>query len=361
MNTTTLGAAIALALSASVGVALAQAPESQQGREKGTRTEGPAGGGGATMQQQAQPRPAPDVNRQGAPNAAHKAQQQTQSSEPSRRRAEERATNQQTNQQKSDTQRNRNAQNQDQGNTNAQPKTERRNAAEAQQKGNVQRKGETTGQRPGNTAANPAGGSPQASQPNQQPNRAAADAGGNRVTLNDQQWAQVRNRLRAQRVRNLTNSQFDRHPGAHVPRSVRLFALPAVIAGMAPEYRTYRYFLADGEVYIVDPATYEIVTVVGPQGRAAPVEANARPRGLVLSPDQRMFVLSTINLDSQPSLGIGGISENMPVPGRVELRDFSPVILEHVPELRPYRYFVSERQLAVVDPGQQKIVLILSR
>ena len=50
--------------------------------------------------------------------------------------------------------------------------------------------------------------------------------------------------------------------GVAVPRSVQLYAVPADIVVMVPEYRRYRYFVVDDRVCIVDPDTYEIVEII---------------------------------------------------------------------------------------------------
>lgn len=50
--------------------------------------------------------------------------------------------------------------------------------------------------------------------------------------------------------------------GVVVPRTVRLYAVPEDVIVIAPEYRSYKYFIYEDKVVIVDPATYDIIDVL---------------------------------------------------------------------------------------------------
>ncbi|NOT70662.1 MAG: DUF1236 domain-containing protein [Hyphomicrobium sp.] len=50
--------------------------------------------------------------------------------------------------------------------------------------------------------------------------------------------------------------------GVAVPRHVHLYAVPEEIVVLVPMYRTYRYFIVDDKVCIVDPDTLEIVDII---------------------------------------------------------------------------------------------------
>ena len=50
--------------------------------------------------------------------------------------------------------------------------------------------------------------------------------------------------------------------GVTLPRRVRLYAIPEEIVVIAPAYRSYRYFVVDNRICIVDPDTYEIVEII---------------------------------------------------------------------------------------------------
>ena len=55
---------------------------------------------------------------------------------------------------------------------------------------------------------------------------------------------------------------FTRRVGTRIPRSIRLFAVPAAVLAIFPYYRDYRYVVEEDAICIVDPATYEIVDVL---------------------------------------------------------------------------------------------------
>jgi hypothetical protein len=60
-------------------------------------------------------------------------------------------------------------------------------------------------------------------------------------------------------------------------------------------------------------------------------------------------------------LGIGGISEGMPVPGGARLRSFPSIVRERMSALENYRYFVFEGDIGIVDPLQRQVVAVIQR
>lgn len=56
---------------------------------------------------------------------------------------------------------------------------------------------------------------------------------------------------------------FNVSVGTVVPRTVVLYDLPPVIIEVAPDYREYKYVLADDDtIIVIDPDTWEIVDVI---------------------------------------------------------------------------------------------------
>ena len=49
------------------------------------------------------------------------------------------------------------------------------------------------------------------------------------------------------------------------------------------------------------------------------------------------------------------------VPGDIELERFPEPVLAEESELSPCRYFVADDQLAIVDPDEQKVVLLIDK
>jgi hypothetical protein len=49
------------------------------------------------------------------------------------------------------------------------------------------------------------------------------------------------------------------------------------------------------------------------------------------------------------------------VPGNIELREFPTAVLSEADALSGYRYFVADEQLAVVDPEEDGVVLLIDK
>ncbi len=185
-----------------------------------------------------------------------------------------------------------------------------------------------------------------------------AGRGGGRIQLSEQQRTTVRERFREsgalERAR-VNNVNFNISVGTKVPRGrVHLATLPTVIVEEVPAYRGYDYFVVRDEIVIVNPRTYVIVDVIKVGGG----QTHAR---LSLSPEQRRVVLSHVDLQPSVRLGIGEVTVGMDVPQQVELRSFPAVVVQDVPELRSYRYFVFENEVAIVDPQQRDVILTISQ
>jgi outer membrane protein OmpA-like peptidoglycan-associated protein len=80
---------------------------------------------------------------------------------------------------------------------------------------------------------------------------------------------------------------------------------------------------------------------------------------LALNDDDRAFILQNVDFSVESTLGIGGISEGMPVPGGARLRSFPSIVRERMPVLESYRYFVCEGDIGIVDPIQRQIVAVI--
>jgi len=345
MHLKTLGAVSALALFAGVSAgAFAQAPGGGQSQGAQERMETP--GQGSTGQKQTAP--TRQKGHTGAEEPSQRKGQQAQepglkkgqqAQEPGQRKGQQ-AEEGQTKQQKQRAE---------------QPEGKQQKQRAEQPEGKQrQRAQEPTQERQKQQAQEPTTGKGQ---------QRAGRGGG--VKLSEQQRTTVRERIRESgaldRAR-VSSVDFDISVGVRVPRErVRLATLPSVIVEEVPAYRGYRYFVVRDEMVIVDPKTYVIVDVIrldGATGRTA-TRGQTQTR-LSLSPQQRQIVLS--HIDRQPSvrLGIGQVTIGMDVPQQVELRSFPETVVEEVPELRSYRYFVFEDEVAIVDPQDRSVVLTIS-
>lgn len=175
------------------------------------------------------------------------------------------------------------------------------------------------------------------------------------ATLIQEQRASVRERFVSQKLQRTTRVNFSISVGTRIPRTTRLYVLPASVLAVVPAYRSYRYVYADGRITIVDPATYTIVEVIDER----PGGSTAAGAGLELSAGQRKIVLSNVNLDDVRSDVRFGLALGAEVPQNVELRRFTPSVVESIPRLEAFRYVVVDENVLVVDPRDRGIALVI--
>src|SRR5436190_21607482 len=97
-------------------------------------------------------------------------------------------------------------------------------------------------------------------QPKEQGKSSASrsEKSGDRVQLSEQQRTSVHQTvLKERNVKRVNQVNFSISVGTRVPRSVHLVALPASVISLVPQYRSYQYFVANDEICIVEPSSYE--------------------------------------------------------------------------------------------------------
>jgi len=156
--------------------------------------------------------------------------------------------------------------------------------------------------------------------------------------------------------RHKSNVRFAARIGGHVPRHVRLFAIPAAAYGLFSYYRGYEYVVLDDTICIVDPATYEIVDVIDQGPDARPEIAQ-----LSLSGSERTVVLSSIAPDFPQDRVRLRLALGAEIPVDVELHEFAPIVINNVPRLGDFRFLVTDEQVVIVDPRDRAIALVLER
>lgn len=182
----------------------------------------------------------------------------------------------------------------------------------------------------------------------------------NRVQLSEQQRTNVHQTiLKDSKVNRVTNVNVSINVGTRVPRSVRLAALPASVLTIVPEYRSYRYFVVDDRICIVEPNTYEIVEVVTTSGQTAMRDDRGGSARLVLTDEEKTIVLGEVDMRGGSTLGLGALTEGADVPRDIEVRVFPAAVVERVPKLRDYKFFTAENRLAIVDQQGAKVQLVI--
>lgn len=176
-----------------------------------------------------------------------------------------------------------------------------------------------------------------------------------RVQVSQEQRRTVRERLfRERQVNRVTQVNFRRQPGTRVPRSVRLAVLPATVLTIVPAYRSYRYFVVEDEICIVDPATYEIVDVI------VVTEGGATVARLVLAEDEQDVIRAEIIAGGSLPGPIEAIVEGGDVPRGLQVREFPDRVVAKIPKVRGYRYVAVQNRVAIVEPQRDKIAIVIS-
>lgn len=182
---------------------------------------------------------------------------------------------------------------------------------------------------------------------------------GNQVQLTEEKRTNVSQTiLKDRNVNRATNINVSINVGTRLPRSVHLAALPASVIEIVPEYRSYRYFVKDDQICIVDPNSYEIVEIIPASGQVA---MRSGPAALVLTDEERSIILREVDMSGGSTLGLGAVTEGSEVPRDVKVKAFPETVVQKVPKLRGHKFFTAENRLAIVDQHGSKVQLVLER
>lgn len=189
--------------------------------------------------------------------------------------------------------------------------------------------------------------------------------------LKGERQERVRSALRehATEVRELRNVGIDISIGRSLPRDWEYYTLPEAVIAIVPEYRDYRYVFVDGEYVIVDPDSYEVVTVISTSGGRtfaggggatrsgrSGTTGSGCPSDLSLSDDDKDYLLRSVQMRN---VDVGDVAIGMDVPKSVELQAFPDSVIKRVAGLQSCRYFVADDKIAIVDPGQHEVVILV--
>jgi len=112
---------------------------------------------------------------------------------------------------------------------------------------------------------------------------------------------------------------------------------------------------------ICDPDTYEVVAVLpAERGYAGSSGGGSKCSSqLSLNADDRELILQSVSRGRK--VDIADLSVGRKVPRDVELLSFPESVVSEASELGSCRYFDAGDQIAIVDPDEDKIVLIIDK
>jgi cytoskeletal protein RodZ len=217
-------------------------------------------------------------------------------------------------------------------------------------------------QAPANGTANTAAQQP-ASQPSTATNTAQSSSSNVNasVNINDQQRTRVAESITRLNVQPLTNVNLSLTVGTAVPRDIRLQTLPADVVEVVPQYRGYSFFVVRDEIVIVEPSTYQIVTVL-PRNGGATAAAPATSHSKVAFTDKDRDVVRkhvktrTTERQTTGSTAKVVIRRGERLPDSVEVEEFPETVYRETPSLREYRYIHRENRTYLVDPGERRVI-----
>ena len=158
----------------------------------------------------------------------------------------------------------------------------------------------------------------------------------------------------------INNVNFSLTVGTTVPRDVRLQTVPADVVDIVPQYRGYSFFVVRDEIVIVNPSTYQIVTVLPRSGGAAAAPAPSRSKASFTDRDRetvRKHVKArTTERQTTGSTSRVVIRRGERLPESVEFEEFPETVYRDAPALREYRYIHRENRTYLIDPGPRTVI-----
>ena len=187
-----------------------------------------------------------------------------------------------------------------------------------------------------------------------------SEKSGDRVQLSEQQRTSVHETVLKERNVNRVNQvNFSISVGTRVPRSVHLVALPAAVITLVPQYRGYQYFVANDEICIVEPTTYEIVEVIPASGKTAQRGEGGGSGMLTLTAEEKRIIIENVQMRGDSTLALGSLNEGSPVPREARLQTFPDVVVEKVPKVRGHKFFTAENRIAIADERGDKVAVVI--
>ena len=172
------------------------------------------------------------------------------------------------------------------------------------------------------------------------------------IRVDQQKASRVHDELISRGERSNVNITVD--IGQRIPDRVRLRPLPSNIISISPEFRGYSYVVVHDEIVIVEPRTKKVVTIIRGGGGSGVLHRSS----LRLEQPQITRIRREIRLDGMRRFNID-VRPGMMVPQNVVLQPLPDVIVEEIPEVREYRFFVDRDDIVLVDPRSREVVEIL--
>jgi hypothetical protein len=165
-------------------------------------------------------------------------------------------------------------------------------------------------------------------------------------------------------VKHRTDVNIDISVGRRLPRDWDFVPVPSAVIAIVPEYRDYYFAYVEDEYVIVEPDTYEVVAVLPAEASHAGASSGRQTGGqcsaqLSLTSKERELILD--NVRGGRDADVSDISVGRDVPKGIELLRFPDSVIAEAKVLEGCQYFDAGDEIAIVDPNEDKIVLIIDK
>jgi hypothetical protein len=165
-------------------------------------------------------------------------------------------------------------------------------------------------------------------------------------------------------IKRVTDVNVRISVGSRAPREWTFVPVPTAVIEIVPEYRGYVFAYVGDDYVVCDPDTYEIVAVLPASGSGGSYASSGSgsskcSSSLTLSEDDREAIIRSVELQNE--VDVSGVTVGWSVPNDLELRTLPPTVIERRSELGPCRYFVTDGQVALVDPDEDRVVLLIEQ
>jgi hypothetical protein len=82
---------------------------------------------------------------------------------------------------------------------------------------------------------------------------------------------------------------------------------------------------------------------------------------LVLTEAEKQIIVRNVDMDSGNTLGLGALTEGASVPRNAHVKTFPDAVVQQVPKVRNYKYVSAEDRVAIVDPQDSKVQLVIEQ
>ncbi len=179
------------------------------------------------------------------------------------------------------------------------------------------------------------------------------------ASLSQEQRTRVIQQITTTNVEPVRDVSFSVSVGTTVPERVRYYDLPPTVVEVVPQYRNHKYIVVRDEIVIIEPSSRRIVaTLPRSDGRSTTGVGVSR---IKISEQDRHVIREIVlkeervrPIERQIAIEVGGN-----VPETVELHSFPAIVVEKVPQVKTYSFFVRQDDIVIVDPKEKRVVEVI--